>query len=287
MQQKNKLKLVLAGTGEFSKNIFESLINNENFEVLALVSQPNNSVDRNKNPIKTPVALLAEKYNIPLFQPIKIKEIKDKLITLNYDFFITAAFGQFIPNSVLEIAKIASINVHGSLLEKYRGAAPIQHTLLNNEKETGISLIYMIDRMDAGDIIGTARCEILEQDTALEIFDKLANLTIKNLPNWLIQLSQNKIKAIKQDESKATLAPKIKNEDAEIFLSQTKEEALSKIKAFNDQPGAFIIINNKRLKIFRASLTKIKTPLSLDFSNGKLYLVEYQFEGKKKVKHEI
>jgi methionyl-tRNA formyltransferase len=177
-----KIKLILAGTGHFSSQIFESLILNKNFEVIALISQPNKAYDRNNNLIKTEVAKLAEKYHIKLFQPAKIKEIYDDLSKLDFDFFMTAAFGQFIPNSILKLAKKASINVHGSLLEKYRGAAPIQHALLNNEKETGISLIYMIDKMDAGDIINVAKTKIEENDTALEIFDKLAKLAIDNLP---------------------------------------------------------------------------------------------------------
>ena len=287
MEQSNKIKLILAGTGHFSSQIFESLILNKNFEVTALISQPNKVYDRNNNLIKTEVAKLAEKYHIKLFQPAKIKEIYDDLSKLDFDFFMTAAFGQFIPNSILNLAKKASINVHGSLLEKYRGAAPIQHALLNNEKETGISLIYMIDKMDAGDIINVAKIKIEENDTALEIFDKLAKLAIDNLPTWLINIYNDNISPRKQDESLVTLAPKIQNKDVELFLTDSCDKALAKIKAFNDQPGAFILINGKRLKIFRATKSKISTPLTLNFANGKLYLIEYQFEGKKKVKHEI
>ena len=282
-----KIKLILAGTGHFSSQIFESLILNKNFEVIALISQPNKVYDRNNNLIKTEVAKLAEKYHIKLFQPAKIKEIYDDLSKLDFDFFMTAAFGQFIPNSILKLAKKASINVHGSLLEKYRGAAPIQHALLNNEKETGISLIYMIDKMDAGDIINVAKTKIEENDTALEIFDKLAKLAIDKLPTWLINIYNDNISPRKQDESLVTLAPKIQNKDVELFLTDSCDKALAKIKAFNDQSGAFIIHNDKRLKIFRATKSKISTPLTLNFANGKLYLIEYQFEGKKKVKHEI
>lgn len=287
MEQSNKIRLILAGTGHFSSQIFESLILNKNFEVTALISQPNKVYDRNNNLIKTEVAKLAEKYQIKLFQPVKIKEIYDDLAKLDFDFFMTAAFGQFIPNSILNLAKKASINVHGSLLEKYRGAAPIQHALLNNEKETGISLIYMIDKMDAGDIINVAKIKIEENDTALEIFDKLAKLAIDNLPTWLINIYNNNIFPRKQDESLATLAPKIQNEEAQLFLTDSSDKALAKIKAFNDQPGAFVLVNGRRLKIFRATKNKISTPLSLNFVDAKLYLIEYQFEGKKKVKHEI
>lgn len=283
----NKIKLVLAGTAKFSADIFISLIKNSDFEIKAIISQPNKALDRSKNVIETDVAKLAQNNNIKLFQPNKINEIYNELKNIEYDFLITAAFGQYIPTNILNLAKKASINVHGSLLEKYRGAAPIQHALLNNEKETGISLIYMIEKMDAGDIIFSKQINIEKDDTAIEIYDKLAKITNENLPNWIRLIYSNQILAKKQNDKVATFAPKIKNEDAKIFLSDTKEKALSKIKAFNDQPGAFIIFNNKRLKIFRASFDKRKTPLFLDFSNGKLYLTEYQFEGKKRVKHEI
>ncbi|AWX69328.1 methionyl-tRNA formyltransferase [[Mycoplasma] anseris] len=283
----NKIKLVLAGTASFSAKIFESLLNNPAFEVVALISQPNKEKNRQKELLDTEVAKLAKLYHVRLFQPNKIKEIYDELANLEFDFFITAAFGQFIPNSILKLPKNAAINVHGSLLEKYRGAAPIQHALLNDDKETGISLIYMIDKMDAGNIIKTAKCQIDPEDTALEVFDKLANLTIANLANWIQEMNKQKIAGLMQDENKVTFANKITNEQCELFSHEKARDALNKIRAFNDQPGAFIFINNKRLKIYRATLTKIKTPLSLQFADAKLYLIEYQFEGKKKVRHEI
>ncbi|TPR53914.1 methionyl-tRNA formyltransferase [Metamycoplasma neophronis] len=281
------MKLVLAGTGTFSSKIFKSLIDNENFEVLALVSQPNNKLDRNKQPILTEVAKLAYENNIKLFQPAKIKEVYDELAALDMDFFITASFGQFIPNSVLKLPKIMPLNVHGSLLEKYRGAAPVQYAFLNNDDKTGITLIEMVDKMDAGDMLGKAEVKIEKDDTALEIFDKLANVTVKNLPKWLNNIYSNNYIREMQDESKVTFAPKIPNEMAEIFATNTCDEALAKIRAFNDQPGAFIMQNNKRLKIFRATKDKVKTPLNIKFSDGILYLTEYQFEGKKKISHEI
>jgi len=179
----NKIKLVLAGTAKFSADIFISLIKNNDFEIKAIISQPNKALDRSKNVIETDVAKLAQNNNIKLFQPNKINEIHNELKNIEYDFLITAAFGQYIPTNILNLAKKASINVHGSLLEKYRGAAPIQHALLNNEKETGISLIYMIEKMDAGDIIFSKQINIEKDDTAIEIYDKLAKITNENLPN--------------------------------------------------------------------------------------------------------
>ncbi|AZG68500.1 methionyl-tRNA formyltransferase [Mycoplasma struthionis] len=282
-----KISLVLAGTGSFSKSIFEALLKDDRFIIKSLISQPNNKLDRNKKPIETEVAKLAKENNILLYQPNKIKEIYEELSNLDFDFFITASFGQFIPNSILKLPKVMPLNVHGSLLEKYRGAAPIQYALLNDDKKTGITLIEMIDKMDAGNMYGKAEVEILETDTALELFDKLAKATIENLGNWISEIKENKATYQIQDESKVTLAPKISNEEAELFLEMNAQEALNKIRAFNDQPGAYIMLNNKRLKIYRATKNKVAVPLNIQFKDQKLYLLEYQFEGKKKVSHEF
>ncbi|MGX9364136.1 methionyl-tRNA formyltransferase [Mycoplasma sp. 527] len=282
-----KIRLVLAGTAEFSKTIFKSLIKDERFEVSCLISQPNKKFDRNKNVLQTPIAQLANEFNIKLYQPEKIKDIYEELKAIDFDFFITASFGQFIPNSILKLPNKLPLNVHGSLLEKYRGASPIQYTLLNNDNKAGISLIEMIDKMDAGDILKTLEIEISEQDSAIELFDRLGLETSKVIGNWLQQIYNNDFTRKIQDENLVTFAPKIQNEEAEIFETLTCQEALNKIRAFNDQPGAFIIINNKRLKIYRATKNKIQTPIKIKFSDGYLYPIEYQYEGKKKVKHEF
>ncbi|WP_373438474.1 methionyl-tRNA formyltransferase [Metamycoplasma equirhinis] len=282
-----KIRVILAGTGKFSAEIFEAIIKDSDFEVLSLISQPNRKMDRNKNILTTEVFNLAQKYNIEIFQPLKISEIYDELAKKEFDFFITASFGQFIPSSILKLPKILPLNVHGSLLEKYRGAAPIQYALLNNDIKTGLTLIEMTSKMDAGDMLFKTEININENDTALEIFDRLAKTGADNICEWIKQIFVGDFVRIKQDESKVMLAPKILNDEAELFFSLTKKEALSKIRAFNDQPGAFILYNEKRLKIFRATNMKISTPISLNFADGKLYLIEYQFEGKKRVKHEI
>ncbi|ENY69194.1 Methionyl-tRNA formyltransferase [Metamycoplasma auris 15026] len=282
-----KIRLVLAGTGNFSKTIFLSLIKDPRFEVVALISQPNKEFDRNKNILLTPVASLANEFNIKLFQPNKTKEIYEELSALEFDFFMTAAFGQLIPTSILKLPKILPLNVHGSILEKYRGAAPIQHALLNDEKETGITLIEMVDKMDAGDILKEFKIGIKKEDTALDLFSRLAEQTSRVIGDWIFDIYNGNYKRRIQDESLVTFASKIKNEDAQLFNEMKTNEALNKIRAFNDQPGAFIIHNNKRLKIYRATQEKIKTPLKIAFSDGFLYLIEYQFEGKKRVLHEV
>ncbi|MBN0970463.1 methionyl-tRNA formyltransferase [Mycoplasma phocoeninasale] len=282
-----KIRLVLAGTGKFSAQVFRQLINDSRFEIICLISQPNKKLDRNKQPIMTDVAKLAREFSISLYQPNKISEILEDLKKVEFDFFMTAAFGQFIPNSILALPKCLPLNVHGSLLEKYRGASPIQYALLNDDKVTGITLIEMVAKMDAGDMLKKAVVEIKPTDTALELFDKLGKITAENISQWLIDIYNGNFIREVQDESKVTLAPKIQNEEAQLFADDSCQDALNKIRAFNDQPGAFMMYREKRLKIYRASKEKIKTPLVIDFKDGKLYLQEYQFEGKKKVTHEV
>ncbi|MGC7177308.1 methionyl-tRNA formyltransferase [Metamycoplasma hominis] len=280
----NKINLVLAGTGQFSAKTFEPLLNDERFNVLAFISQPNRKLDRNKNVIETEIFKLAKQYDIKVFQPQKIKEILPELSAMDFDFFITASFGQFIPDSILKLPKKMPLNVHGSLLEKYRGAAPVQYALLNGDIETGITLIEMVKQMDAGDILKSSKVKIDSADTAIEVFDKLADVASKNLGNWLFEIYNGQYNRVAQDESKVTFAPKILNGMERIDQSENLSSVINKIRAFNDEPGAYLIYQNKRLKIFRASTTKISTPLKIKFNDGYLYLIEYQFEGKKRVR---
>ncbi|MGL6125250.1 MAG: methionyl-tRNA formyltransferase, partial [Metamycoplasmataceae bacterium] len=166
------IKILLAGTPNFSVPIFEEII--KNFEVVAIITQPDKQSGRGLKMISPPIKALAEKYKIKLFQEEKISNILEELKLLNFDIFLTSAFGQWIPESILSLAKKGSVNIHCSLLPKYRGAAPIQHAILNGDKETGISLIYMIKKMDAGDIIFEKVINIEDDDSSDQLFNKLS-----------------------------------------------------------------------------------------------------------------
>ncbi|MCU4706723.1 methionyl-tRNA formyltransferase [Mycoplasma sp. CSL7503-lung] len=276
------MKIVLAGTPNFSVPIFEKIINN--FNVVAIVSQPDKPNKRGNLVTPTPTKLLANKYNIKLFQPIKIKDIEQDLKSLDYDVFLTCAFGQYIPESILKIAKLGSINIHGSLLPKYRGAAPIQYSLLNGDKETGISLIYMSKIMDAGDIIFKAKIDISELDTSDTLFEKISLLAQEQIVDWLVKFEKNDFVAEKQDDNLVILSPKLLKEDAHLDSSLTAEDAFNKIRSFSSNPGAYILINGRRVKIFYAHKSKKhNNSLILKFKNGNLYATDYQFESKKRV----
>ncbi|VEU75673.1 Methionyl-tRNA formyltransferase [Mycoplasmopsis maculosa] len=276
------MKILLAGTPNFSVPIFEEII--KNFTVVGIVSQPDRPSVRGHSLTPTPTKLLAEKYNIKCFQPEKICDIKNELQELNYDYLITAAFGQFIPDSILSIAKKMNLNIHGSLLPKYRGAAPIQYSLLNNDKLTGISFMEMVKKMDSGDVFATIEYKILENDTATTLFNKLSDLASKNIVKWIKDLDNGILKRHPQNEELVTLSPKLKKEDAFLNKSLTVDKAIGIIRAFEMNPGAYTIIENKRVKIFFATKTPVNNALKLEFADGTLYALEYQFESKKRIK---
>ncbi|QNM93843.1 methionyl-tRNA formyltransferase [Mycoplasma sp. Pen4] len=276
------MKIVLAGTPEFAVPAFREVI--ENFEVVAIISQPDRPANRGYKVIPTPVSLLAKEYNIPLFQPNKISEVYDELAKLDFGIFLTCAFGQFIPNKILALPKKAAINIHGSLLPKYRGAAPIQYSLLNGDKQTGLSLIYMIDKMDAGNILKTAAIDIEETDTSDTLFAKLSALAASKITSWLHDVETNNIDNIIQDEEQVVLSPKLLKENAFLDPNSTREEAFNKIRAFSSNPGAYTFVNDKRLKVYYATKNVVKNGIKLSFSDGDLYAIDYQFETKKRVK---
>lgn len=276
------LKLLLAGTPQFSVPIFEELI--KNFNVVGIVSQPDKPANRGHKVLPTATKLLAQKYNIKCYQPNKISEIKEELKTLDYDYMLTAAFGQFIPDSVLAIAKKANLNVHGSLLPKYRGAAPIQYALLNNDKETGVTLMEMIHEMDAGDIIAQKACTIDEKDVASTLFQKVSNLAKDNIVRWLKDFDKGLLKRQKQDASKVTLSPKLNKDDALLTPTLTVQEAINIIRAFEANPGAYVLQNNKRIKIYFATKNIVKNGIKIPFKDGDIYATDYQYESKKRVK---
>lgn len=277
------MKIILAGTPFFSVPTFETVI--QNFDVVAIISQPNKKVGRNFLVSQTPVKLLAEKYKIPVFQPENIKDLYDELKKIDFDVLLTMAYGQIIPENILHLAKKASLNVHASLLPKYRGAAPIQHAILNGEKETGISLMYMEKTMDSGDVLFQEEIEIEENECFDSLLNKLSILSSCNIVNWLNKIDNNNIKPIKQDIKKVTFAPKILSEDERLNFD-TMENTLRKINALNSIPGAYFLDPNrmnKRVKVFQATKQYVKNSVEIKCVDGSIYGIVYQIEGKKKI----
>ncbi|VEU77870.1 methionyl-tRNA formyltransferase [Mycoplasmopsis columbinasalis] len=276
------IKILLAGTPEFAVPIFEKII--QNFHVVGIVSQPDRPANRGHKTLPTPTKLLAQKYNIPCFQPEKIGQIKDELSQLNYDYFITAAFGQFVPASILKLAKKYNLNVHGSLLPKYRGAAPIQHSLLNGDKITGISIMEMILEMDAGDVFTTLHYQIKPRDVASDVFTQLSNLTAQNIVEIINKINHGIYQKVPQESAKVTLAPKLLKEQAFLENSLTCEQAINKIRAFATTPGAYVLgTKGERIKIFFATTTPTKNAIVIKCADGEIYGIDYQYESRNRV----
>lgn len=274
------MKVVLAGSPQISVAAFEEVI--KNFDVVAIVTQPDKPKGRRGMKLEeTPVAKLGRKYNIKTFKPHRIIEIKNELAELDFDIFLTFAFGQWVPESILKLGKYKPVNIHGSLLPKYRGAAPIHYAILNGDKEIGITLIEMIKEMDAGDMFFKSSIKIDENTTTGEAFEIIDNLAKDNIVSWLEKIEEGTVKP-KPQPSNFTLSPKIEKSFGNIDNLSIKE-AIRRIRGLNPFPGAFIIIDGRRLKIFNISQKEIPNSIPINLNDGKIYAIDYQWESKKRV----
>lgn len=251
------LKVIFMGTPLFAVPVLEKLI--EECNVILVVSQPDREKNRKGVLLPTPVKEIALKNNIPVFQPFKIRSESEKITSLNADVIITCAYGQIIPEVILNSPKYGAINVHASLLPRYRGGAPIHHAIINGDKKTGITIMYMDKGMDTGDIISKEEIEILDSDNLDSVCDKLSkigsSLLIKTLPSIISHTNDR----IKQDESEVTYAYNISKEEEKISFNDTSLNIFNKIRGLSSVPGAYGIINGKRMKIYSSFITSDKT----------------------------
>ena len=289
-------KIVFLGTPEFAACILEGLLKN-NYNVVAVVTQPDKLVGRKKVLTFSPVKEVALKNNIKVFQPSSLKNDYEFLKDFEFDLLITAAYGQFLPEAVLKMAKINSINVHGSLLPKYRGGAPIQRAIINGDKKTGITIIKMVNKMDAGVMYAKEEVEIDDTINSTDLFLKLQvvgrDLLLKTLPDIL----NNKLVGEKQNENDVTFAFNIKREEEKISFLKKVNEVNNLIRGLSLTPGAYCYYKEKELKIYKASVYKLsdddkeigqivlegKNNLLVRCLNGYLKIEEIQLEGKQKM----
>ena len=275
------MKIVLAGSPLISIAAFEKVINN--FDVVAIVTQPDRKQGRGMKLQETAVASLGLKHGIKVFKEEKIGSIFEELKELEFDILLTFAFGQWIPTKILELGKFKPVNIHGSLLPKYRGAAPIHHAILNGDKEIGITLIEMIKEMDAGDMFFKASKEIKEETTTGEGFEIISKLAEENICEWLSKIENSNVQPEKQSKS-FTIAPKIEKSFSQLQESLTINEAKRKIVGLNPFPGSFLFMDGKRLKVFEVSTVKENGMLELKFKDGNLFAKDFQWEGKRRTK---
>ena len=245
--------VVFMGTPAFAAPILEGLIQANDYEVLAVVTQPDRPVGRKRILTPSPVKEVALKHGIEVLQPQKLSgsEEMQRVISLTPDLIVTAAFGQFLPTKLIAAAKVGAVNVHGSLLPKYRGGAPVQYAIMNGDQETGVTIIYMVKKMDAGDMLAQAKLPIGPHDDTGSIFAKMSILGRDTLLATLPKLVAGELVAQKQDESQVVFSPTIKPEEEKLSLTLNAKQIDWKVRALRPAPGAYFEnFNGKRTKLW-------------------------------------
>ena len=242
------MKVIFMGTPDFAVPVLEGLI--ENYEVILVVSQPDKRVGRKQELKNTPIKEVALKHNIPVFQPIKIREDYEEIIKLNPDIIVTCAYGQIIPKVILNCPRLGCINVHASLLPKLRGGAPIHKALIDGYKTTGITIMYMDVKMDDGDIISQREIEITDSDNLESLHDKLSVMGKELLLDTLPSIIDGSNDRIKQNEEEVTFAYNIKREEEHIDFNKSSREVFNLIRGLSPVPGANAILFDDEMKIY-------------------------------------
>ncbi|MBQ7718914.1 MAG: methionyl-tRNA formyltransferase [Clostridia bacterium] len=291
------MKILFMGTGAFAEVSLKALID-AGRNVVAVVSQPNKPKNRGMKIIPTPVAVVADENNIDLYAPKTLKDgaLLPVLEEKQPDLIVVVAYGKLLPKYVLEFPKYGCINIHGSLLPKYRGAAPIQWSIINGEKITGVTSMYLAEGMDTGDMILKREMPIAPDDTYGTLHDKLAVLGGELLIETVELIENGKVKAEKQDESLATYAPMLSKSMGGIDWSKTAEEIVNQVRGMNPWPCAYSENKGKRFKVYSASVTPncgtagevllCDGQLIVAAGEGSVQISELQPDNKKRMKTE-
>ena len=293
--EKNNLKLVFMGTPEISAYVFNKMIE-AGYHFVGLVAQPDHPVGRKGIIEKVPTKVIAEKYNIPVFQPVKIRDDYSFIDDIKPDLVITLAYGQIVPQGFLDKIPMGCLNLHGSLLPKYRGASPIQTALINNEKVTGVTLMEMVKAMDAGRMYAKKEVLIDENDNSTSLFNKIKEAAKELVLEALPQYINGELKGEIQDESLVTICSTIKPEQEKLDLSLNANQIVGWIRGLSDEPGAYLYLNNLKLKIYKAKVINDivdhevgeivkadKNGLYFQAKDGQISILELQKEGKKRM----
>jgi len=299
MNQLNKaIKIIFMGTGTFAVPVLDLL--NKNFNVISCFTKVDKPAGRGKKIKACEIKLKAEDFNLPICQPLSYKNNTDwvnQLKELEPDLIVVTEYNLILPKKILDIPKYGALNIHPSLLPKWRGPSPIEYTLLNNDQETGVCIMKMDEQMDHGPVLGCKKIKIEKNDNAINLYEKLAfigaNLLIKVIPDFI----ENKIELIEQDHDKATFSKFITKEDGKIDWNKPAQEILNQIKAFICWPGSFtflnlkgqkklikivdaVVINQNDHKIGQILLTQNKE-LAIQCGQQALKINQLQLEGKK------
>ncbi len=284
------MKIAFFGTHQFAANILKGLTANPEFEVDLVITQPDRPVGRKQELQKSPVKIEAEKSGLEIDQPNSLKNCQFKT---DFDIFIVAQYGLIIPEVVIKTPKFETVNVHTSLLPKYRGASPIQSALRNGEKETGITIMKMDKGMDTGPILTQQKITIDPDDTYLELDQKMSEIAIQLLIKILPKYILGEIKPENQDDSQATYCKKLTREDGKIDFSKDYTAVYDLYRGLTPWPGVWTTFEDKRLKLLKikpseksVSISQLATEddkLYIGCASGSIEILELQPEGKKKM----
>lgn len=248
-----KLRIIFAGTPEFSVAPLQTLIDSEH-EIIAVYTQPDRPAGRGRKLTASPVKKLAEQENIPVFQPLSLKgeDEQNTIADLEADLMIVVAYGLILPQAVLDAPKMGCLNIHASLLPRWRGAAPIQRAIESGDAQTGVTIMQMDAGLDTGDMLHKVYTDINPDDSAQTLHDRLSTLGCEALMATIEGLIENRITAEKQNEAEVTYAEKLSKDEALINWSEPADRIIRKIQAFNPWPVAFTQFKDKPLRIWQA-----------------------------------
>lgn len=287
--------IIFAGTPQFSVPMLQALIKSKH-QVIAVYTQPDRPAGRRKKMVESPIKTLALSQKITVFQPLSLqREEEQKIIALKADIMVVVAYGLLLPQAILSAHRFGCINVHASLLPRWRGAAPIQYAILAGDQETGVTIIKMNEELDAGDILTQKSCLIVEEDMTGDLYNRLSSLGANLLIETLNTIESGTVQLKKQDTSRATYAVKIQKKDAELNWHKSATDLARQVRAYNPTPIAFTYFKHRRIRIWRAtevlsektqlragSLVRLdKNGLDIATGDGILRLHQLQLPGKR------
>lgn len=288
------MRIVFMGTPDFAAAILKRLIESGR-NVVGVFSQPDKPVGRKQIVTPTAVKIVAEENNIPVFQPAKLRDGEALKIMqeLKPDLTVVAAYGKILPKDMLDVAPLGNVNVHGSLLPKYRGSAPIQWSIINGDKVTGITTMFMAEGMDTGDMIMKFELPIGEDETSGELFERMAELGADSIEKTLELFDKGEVSAEPQNEDEATYAPMLKKEMGELDFSKTAKEIHNLVRGLDPWPIAYTFLDGKSIKVYEAkAVSDVKGKIGelldekrfiVGCGDGAVELVTVRPEGKNKM----
>lgn len=294
-------RIVFMGTASFSLEVLKMLIE-EKYNIVGVVTQPDRYVGRKKVLTMPDVKVEALKHDIPVIQPAKIKEDYQGVVDLNPDLIITAAYGQIVPQGLLDAPRLGCVNVHASLLPKYRGGAPVHQAIIDGEEKTGVTIMYMVKKMDAGNIISQRETPIAYDETVETLYNRLGVIGAELLKDTLPSILEGTNASIPQDESLVTYSPTLSRDDERIDWNSTALQVYNKVRGMNSWPGTFTTYQGKTVKIWagkvhqcenaikhhahqdNGTIVKVfKDAIGVKVNDGVYLITEFQLEGKKKM----